>query len=136
MHQRHAACLAGKFQRPIQRRIAAAENQQTFIGELRCALHLVMDVLAFESIRTFDTQAARLKRTEAAGDDHGACVKACVERSAQQEGAVLQRFQFDHFLTHMKLRIERLGLLQQPVDQFLRTAHGQRRDVINRLLRI
>ena len=36
----------------------------------------------------------------------------------------------------MKLRVERLGLLQQPIDQFLRAADGQRRNVVDRLFRI
>ena len=32
--------------------------------------------------------------------------------------------------------MERFGLLQQPVDQFLRPADRHRRDVVNRLVRI
>ena len=36
----------------------------------------------------------------------------------------------------MKLRVERLRLLQQPIDQFLRAADGQRGNVVDRLLRI
>src|ERR1700689_2278205 len=36
----------------------------------------------------------------------------------------------------MKCRIEGLHLLQQAIDQFLRAADGQRRNVVNRLVRI
>src|SRR5882757_2542523 len=36
----------------------------------------------------------------------------------------------------MKGRIERLHLLQQSIDQFLRPADGQRRNVVDRLVRI
>jgi hypothetical protein len=36
----------------------------------------------------------------------------------------------------MKLRIEGLDLLHQPIDEFLRVAHRQRRDIINGLIRI
>ena len=39
-----------------------------------------------------------------------------------------------HLLTEMQLRFERLDLLQQPVDQFLRPAHRQCRNVVDRLV--
>ncbi len=50
--------------------------------------------------------------------------------------AVLQHTQFGDFLPQMKNGVEGLRLLQQPIDQFLGTAHRQRRDVIDRLVGI
>ena len=42
----------------------------------------------------------------------------------------------NHLLAQVELRVERLGLLQQPVDQLLGAADGQRRDVVDRFLRV
>ena len=91
---------------------------------------------AFERFAALDPEPARLERTEAAGNDHGARMKARVQRGAQQEGVILQHLQFGHFLAQVKLCIEGLGLLQQPIHQFLRAADRQRRNVVNRLLRV
>ena len=93
MHQRHAARLAGEFQRPVERGIAAAENHKTLAGELGRALHLVVNARAFERFDAFDAQTTRLKRAEAAGNDHGARMEARVQRGAQQERVILQHLQ-------------------------------------------
>ncbi len=44
--------------------------------------------------------------------------------------------QFGHFLAQMKRGVEGLRLLQQSIDQFLCAAHRQRRNVVDRLVRI
>ena len=54
----------------------------------------------------------------------------------QVEAAVLARAQLDHLLAEVEFGPERLDLLQQPVDQLLGAAHRQRRDVVDRLVRI
>ena len=55
---------------------------------------------------------------------------------AHAEAAILAAGELHHLLPQVKLRLERLDLLQQPIDQFLRAAHRQRRNVVNRLVRI
>src|ERR1700761_7925310 len=52
------------------------------------------------------------------------------------ELAILQDAQLSHLLPEVECGLERLGLLEQTVNQFLRPADGQRRDVINRFVRI
>jgi hypothetical protein len=136
VHQRHAARLAHELQRPVERRVAAAEDHQVLAGEVAGTLHLVMNVPAFEGFAAFQAEAARLERAESAGDDHRPRVKARIPRSRQQEGVVGQHLQPGHFLAHVELRVERLRLLQQAVDQLLRPAHGQRRNVVDGLLGI
>ena len=42
----------------------------------------------------------------------------------------------DDFLAEMQARMERLDLLEQAVDEFLRAADRQRRDVVDRLVRV
>ena len=41
-----------------------------------------------------------------------------------------------YFLSEMKLGRERLDLLQQPINKFLRAAYRQRRDIVDRFIRI
>lgn len=52
------------------------------------------------------------------------------------EFAALENPHLGHFLSQMEGGVKRLGLLQEPVDQFLGAANGQRRDVVDRLIRI
>ncbi len=136
MHERHAARFACEFERPVERGIAAAEDHEPLAGEIRGALHLVVNVPALERFAALHAQLARLKRSQAARDDDGARMKARVARRAQQERVVLEHFQLRDFLAQMKLRVERLRLLHQPIDQLLRAAHRQRGDVVDRLFRI
>ena len=44
--------------------------------------------------------------------------------------------QLGHFLAEMERGVEGLDLFQQAIDQLLSAAHGERRDVVNRLVRI
>ena len=102
----------------------------------RGAFHLVVNVRAFEGVGAFDAESPRLKRTEPAGNDDRARVEARVVRGAQQERVVLEHLQLGDFLAEMKLRVERLRLLQQSIDQFLRAADRQRRNVVDGLFGI
>ncbi len=61
VNQRHVAHFAAQIDGPIQRRIAAAENQYPLAMKLRCVLNFVVNVRSFKHIRSFDAQPARLK---------------------------------------------------------------------------
>ena len=95
-----------------------------------------MDVPALERFAALQPEATRLERAEPARDDHGARVEARVARGDEQERVIRQHLQLGHFLAHVELRVEGLRLLQQAVDQLLGAADRQRRDVVDRLLRI
>ena len=128
--------LRQQLQRPVERGIAAAEDHQALAGELRGALHPVLDGAALERLRALEADAARLERADAGGDHHRAGVEGGAGRGAHVKAPVLARGELEHFLTEMKLRLEGLDLLQQPVDQLLCPAHRQRRDVVDRLVGI
>src|SRR5690606_2215884 len=136
MDQSETARLACQFQRPVERRVATAEDQQSLPGEIRRALHPVMDMAALECLRSFATEPARLKRTEPRRDDHRLGMETRIERRAHQERAVFEPLELRGFLAEMKLCVERLDLLQEPIDELLRGAHGNRRNVVDRLVRI
>ena len=78
MHQRQAGCLGRQRQRPVERRIAAAEDHQLAAVEIGGVLDAVVNLLAFEVLGRLRRQAPRLKRADTGGDhdragvEHGA----------------------------------------------------------------
>ncbi len=60
-------------------------------------------------------------------------VPAAVSTSKRPDGCRRDR---GDFLAEVEPGMERLDLLEQPVDEFLRAAHRQRRDVVDRLVGI
>src|SRR5690606_13158434 len=136
MHERQAARLPSQLQRPIQRRVATTEDDEPLTGEVGCILHFVMYVAPLEGLGTLHGKPSWLKRTQTARDDHGARMEARIERSAQQERPIPQALEFDNLLAEVKLCVERLDLLEQPIDQLLRADDGQRGNVVDRLFGI
>src|SRR5208283_3948674 len=104
--------------------------------ELGGAPDTVLDRAALEGLRALDADAPRLKRPEARGNDDGARVEARTARGAEPEAPALVTRKFRHLMSQVQLRLERLDLLQQPVDQLLCAAHRQRRDVVDGLVGI
>ena len=128
--------LAGEVDDPVERRIAAAENGELLAVVLRGVAHAVVNGPAFEYFRARHAEPARLERADATGDDHGARVEARAEDGLDVESAVLAPVQRGDFLAQVQRRIERHDLLQQPIDEFLGAADGQRRNVVDRLVGI
>src|SRR5258708_29297692 len=95
-----------------------------------------MDAFAFELLHPGQPQAPRLKGTDTPGDDHGPGSKARAGGGRNVKLAIAQHAQFGDFLAQMKRGLERLGLLQQSIDQFLGAAQGQGGNVIDRLIGI
>jgi hypothetical protein len=53
-----------------------------------------------------------------------------------RKAPAFSRLELDRFLAQVQFGAEWLDLLQQPIDQFLRAADRQGRDVVNRLVGI
>ena len=136
MHVRDGGGLAGEVDDPVERGIAAAEDRELLAVVLRGVAHAVVDVPAFEGFRARHADAPRLERADATGDDHRARIEARAEDGLDVEAAVLALVQRGDFLAQVQRRIERRDLLQQPVDEFLGAADGQRRNVVDRLVGI
>ena len=125
---------------PVQRAVAAAGDQDVLAAEGLHLAHGVMhaDAVAgiFELLDAGHRRALGLEscprrpRPPPRRDDFGAGI------GLQLPAAVGQLFQRRRHLVEMELRIERLDLLQQPVDQLLAGDDGQARNVIDRLFRI
>ena len=136
MHERETARLAAQFEHPVERRVAATEDDQLLIVEGLRALDAVVNALALEGFGAFDTEAARLKGADAACNHDRTRVKAGPRRSAQEEPPIGLPAHLGDFLAEMERRMERLDLLHQPIHQLLRTTHQQGRDVVNWLVGI
>ena len=54
MHQRQACRPRQQLERPVERRVAAAEDHQLLAGELRGVLDAVLDGAALERLRALD----------------------------------------------------------------------------------
>src|SRR5690606_40300326 len=136
MHERETSSLACELERPIERGIAAAENHESLSREVRGALDLAVNVAAFELLGAFASEPARLEAAETARDDDCFRVTTRIERGAHQKRAVIEALELGGLLAQAKRRVERFDLLEESVDQLLRTANGQRGNVVNRLVRI
>ena len=136
MHQVHARRARQQLERPVERRVAPAEDHQALAGELGGVADAVLDGAALERLAALDPDAPRLEGAEAAGDHHRAGIETHPAGGLQVEASVVPARELHHLVAEVKLGLEGLDLLQQPVDQLLRAAHRQRRDVIDRLVRV
>jgi hypothetical protein len=91
VHQDHALGLVRavlhEVQRPVERRIAAADDDQVLARELRRVAHAVVHLRAVELLEAVDLQRARLERAHAAGDEDGLGQEArALGRSRRRSG--------------------------------------------------
>ncbi len=120
--------LSHNATRPVERRVAAAADDEILLEKIAGRLDPVVHVAAFELLDAGHAQAPRLKRPHAAGNDHGAGNEPRAGGGRDVKLAALEHAQLGDFLTEMKRGMERLRLLQQAIDQFLGPANGQRRE--------
>ena len=52
------ARLGGKLERPVERRVAAAENHELLAVQLGRIAHAIVDALTLERLRTLDARCA------------------------------------------------------------------------------
>nr|GEU28069.1 hypothetical protein [Tanacetum cinerariifolium] len=128
--------LADEVQRPVQRGVAAAADDQVLAFELGRILDLVVQLRAFEHVDAVDLQRAGLERTDAGGNEDGLGDELGAGRGGDIEAAVVAAGDLDHFLAQVERRFERFDLLEQVVGQFLAGARWHGRDVVDRLVGI
>ncbi len=136
MQQGEGTGLFAQRHRPIQSRVAAAADHQILAVKIGGRFDPIVHSPAFELLDSGQRQAPGLKGSDAPRDHHGAGREAGAAGGGHVELAALQGFDFGDFLPEMEGGMEGLRLLHEPVYQFLGTADGQRRNVVNRLVRI
>ncbi len=136
MHESDARCLRRQVQRPVERRIAASEDHQLAVMEVGRVLDAIVHLGALKLLHSLERQAARLERAHAGCDHHRTGVEDAAGAGPKMEAAIVTVLELEHLFAEVEHGTERLDLLQQAVDQFLRAAHRQRRNVVDRLVRI
>ena len=125
-----------EVERPVERAVAAADNQNALVAKLIHLAHGIMQRLALVGLDARNGRLLRLERTAAGGDDHDLALEHLALVGGDAEQRIADLFHLLDHLVEMELRIERLDLLQQRIDQPLRAGHGDARNVVNRLFRI
>ena len=104
--------------------------------ELGRIAHPVVDLPPFETFGLRHGQAARLEGADSGRDHHRARIEHRAGTGEHVEAAVFLFAQLHGFLAQVQLGAEWLDLLQQALDQFLRTTDRQRRNVVDGLVGI
>ena len=134
------ACRDGlQIQRPVQRRVAAADDQHALATETLHLAHRIEDRFAFVVFYARNRGPLGLERAAARRDHHRLAFKHLARVAGNAKTRRFRRAQnlkaLDH-LAIMKHRAERLDLLQQIVGQALAGDDGEAGNVIDRLFRI
>ena len=137
MHQRHRFGDIDEVHGPVQRGVAAAGDHKPLAGERVALAHRILHRAAgLEIIEVGQRRALRYERPAAGRDHHDGRVQLDTVACRQQPAAVIQLLQRLGHLPVMENGIERGDLFHQPVGQLLTGTDRQRRNVVDRLLRI
>ncbi len=136
MHQRHAFGDRLQVECPVERRIAAADDDEIVAAEFLHAPHRIKDALAFIVLDARDGRALGLKRTAAGGDHHHLGLEHFALVGGDPETAILQLFKARDHAVEGEFGLERMDLLHQLVDQALRRDRGPAWNVVDRLFRV
>jgi hypothetical protein len=126
-------------QRPIERRIASADDDAGLAPEDILAPHEVVQPAALPHIDVLNLELARLERTVAGGDDQRAREKALagLSRERQELLAVLRdALEVGDLLAEMDVRAELKALFDAQVDEFLPQDLRMPGDIVDVLLGI
>jgi hypothetical protein len=122
--------------RPVERGIAAADDDEVLAGKLRRVLDAVEELPLLVPLDPVELEAPRLERAHAGGDEHRAGEEARAAGGLDAEPAVGLLLDHGHFLAEVEGRMERLDLLEQVVGQLAAGAHRHGRNVVDRLVGI
>ena len=136
MHEREALGRRRQLQRPVEGRIAAAEHRHRLAAVPGLVDHLVVDVDPLVAVHAGGAKRARPKGAEPARDHHRAGEKPGSGGRLQRERAAGLARELHHRLAQMEVGLEGANLLRETLDELVRTHHRQRRDVVDRLLRV
>src|SRR5262245_5808662 len=98
--------------------------------------YAIADGRTLEGIRSLEPDTPRLERADATCDDDRARIESGTGHRAHVKAPVVAAGELRYLLPEVKLRVEGLDLLHEPVDQLLRAADRQRRDVVDGLVGI
>src|SRR5262245_5665608 len=130
------ACDRREVERPVERAVAAADDEQALAAELLHLAHGVEHRLFLIGLDARDRRALGLERAAAGRDHHHLAFELLAGVGLHPEQRVADLLdRLDHLL-QMELGAERLDLRKQALDQALPGAEGNAGDVVDRLLGI
>ena len=136
MHQRHALRHRHEIERPVERGIAAADDQQALVAELLHLAHGVEHRGALVGLDARHRRALGLERAAAGGDHDHLHLEHLAEVGGDAEHRIADALDALHHLAEMEGRLERLDLLHQGLGEAMAGDHGKRGNVVDRLFRI
>jgi hypothetical protein len=136
MDQRHIRRDVGQRYGPIDRRIAAAADDDTHAPKRLAPGDEIEDRGALILLDAVERRAVGTESAGAGGDDHRTRPDRRAGAGGEFEAAIGEAFQAVHLLPQMKHRPERSRLFGQPIDQTLAVDRRMARDVVDRLLRV
>ena len=136
VQQRHALCDRMQVERPVERGIAAADDQNILVAELLHLAHGVEHRGAFIGLDARHRRPLRLERAAARGDHHHLAFEHLAGVGGDAKAGIADLLDRLHHLVEMEGRIERLDLLHQRFGQALAGDEGNAGNVVDRLFRI
>ena len=136
MQEREMARDRGKVERPVERAVAAADDENALAAERLDLAHRIEHRLAFVGLDPGNRRTLGLERAAAGGDDDDLALEYIALIGFHAEQRLADLFHRLHHFVQMILRVERFDLLQQSIDEAMRARIGNAGNVVDRFFRI
>jgi len=136
VHERQALGKRLEIERPVERTVATADDQQVLAAESVHLAHGVVHRLVFVGLDAVDRRPLRLERAATRGDHHAFALEGLVAVADDAELRLAQLLDLQHHLAEMEGRMKRLDLLHQSLGEPVAGDHRDAGNVVDRLLRI
>src|SRR5689334_484022 len=134
MNERHRLRPIAQLLRPIERRVAAADDDDALAAKLFRIVDAVEDGPTIPGLRTRLRQTPRRKRTDPSRDHDGACRKPVV--FCHQYEMITTPLERSDVLVEMRFEVELRRLFDERVDEILGQDFREPTDVEDVFLRI
>src|SRR5260370_7229124 len=124
-----------QIERPVQRGVAAADDQQILVAELLHLAHGVKHRGAFIGLDTRHRRALWLERPAAGGDHNHLALEYLAGIGRDAKAGITYFLDRLHHLVEMEGRMERLDLLHPRIGHALAGDAGTPRNIADRLFR-
>ena len=136
VQQRHALGDRMQIERPVERGIAAADDQDVLVAELLHLAHGIEHRGAFIGLDARHRRTLRLERAAARGDHHHLALEHLAGIGRDAKAGIADLLDRLHHLVEMEGRMERLDLFEQRFRQALAGDEGNAGNVVDRFFRI
>ena len=136
VQQRHALGDRMQIERPVEREIAAADDQDVLVAELLHLAHGIEHRGALIGLDARHRRTLRLERAAACGNHHHLALEHLAGIGRDAKAGIADLLDRLHHLVEMEGRMKRLDLFHQRFGQALAGDEGNAGNVVDRLFRI